>query len=314
MPGSPFSHADDTMRSNTSRAGRAPARSPDRGLTRSMSFPVRTASMKDSVSPTEMLKLFSFRLSFLQEMKSRMSGWCTDRTPMLAPRRIPPCLIVSVAASNTVMNEMGPLEIPLVEHTSSLRGRIREKENPVPPPLLWISAVFLMASKMLSMESPTGSTKQAESWPSLRPAFMRVGEFGSISMRVISGKKRSCQAFTASSPPSFRSASATERATRRNMSTGLSRGLPWRSFLRYLRSSTRSAFSPRGATASSPRGPWTASAAASPPSNDSPAPGPAALSSGFSERTVPISLPSSRCQIADYVILCTLLIRIQDMV
>jgi hypothetical protein len=47
-------------------------------------------------------------------------------------------------------------------------------------------AVFLMASKMDSMESPTGSTKQAESWPSSRPAFMRVGLLGRNSRLVMS--------------------------------------------------------------------------------------------------------------------------------
>src|SRR5665648_715872 len=37
-----------------------------------------------------------------------------------------------------------------------------------------------------SMESPTGSTKQAESWPSSRPAFMRVGLLGRNSRLVMS--------------------------------------------------------------------------------------------------------------------------------
>ena len=56
----------------------------------------------------------------------------------------------------------------------------------VRPPLLWMRAVFLMASKMDSMESPTGSTKQAESWPSSRPAFMRVGLLGRNSRLAMS--------------------------------------------------------------------------------------------------------------------------------
>jgi hypothetical protein len=34
------------------------------------------------------------------------------------------------------MKEMGPLEMPLVEWTASFFGRMREKEKPVPPPLL----------------------------------------------------------------------------------------------------------------------------------------------------------------------------------
>ena len=105
---------------------------------------------------------------------------------MLAPRRVPPCLMVSVAASNTLMNDSGPEETPLVDMTTSLWGRTRENEKPVPPPLLWMSAVFLMASKIDSMESPTGRTKHAESWPSSRPAFMRVGLLGTNSSLVMS--------------------------------------------------------------------------------------------------------------------------------
>ena len=38
----------------------------------------------------------------------------------------------------------------------------------------------------LDSASSTGSTKQAESWPSGRPAFMSVGEFGSKRRCVIS--------------------------------------------------------------------------------------------------------------------------------
>ena len=80
--------------------------------------------------------------------------------PMFAPRRVPPCLIASVAALKTSMKEIGPLETPLVDCTTSFFGRRRENENPVPPPLLWISAVCLIVSKMLSIESSIGSTKQ----------------------------------------------------------------------------------------------------------------------------------------------------------
>ncbi len=104
---------------------------------------------------------------------------------MLAPRLVPPCLIVSVAMSKTRMKESGPLEMPVVDMTTSLAGRSREKEKPVPPPDLWIRAVNLTASKISSMESPTGRTKQAESWPSSRPAFIRVGELGRNSKPAI---------------------------------------------------------------------------------------------------------------------------------
>ena len=64
-------------------------------------------------------------------------------------------------------------------------GRSREKENPVPPPDLWMSAACLIASKISSIESPTGSTKHAESCPNGRPAFISVGELGRNSNSVI---------------------------------------------------------------------------------------------------------------------------------
>ena len=41
----------------------------------------------------------------------------------------------------------------------------------------------------LESASSTGRTKQAESWPSGRPAFIRVGEFGTKSRLAISPKK-----------------------------------------------------------------------------------------------------------------------------
>ena len=97
---------------------------------------------------------------------------------MVAPRRVPPCLTASVAALNTFMKLMGPLATPPVDLTVAPAGRSRENEKPVPPPLLWMSAAFLTASKISSIESPTGSTKQALSWPRGLPAFMSVGELG----------------------------------------------------------------------------------------------------------------------------------------
>jgi len=97
---------------------------------------------------------------------------------MLAPRRVPPCLTCSVAVLKMRMNETGPEATPPVEPTRLFFGRSREKEKPVPPPDLWISAAYFTASKISSMESPTGSTKQAASCPSGVPAFMSVGEFG----------------------------------------------------------------------------------------------------------------------------------------
>ena len=97
---------------------------------------------------------------------------------MFAPRRVPPCLTASVAALNTFMKLIGPDATPPVERTVAPDARRRENENPVPPPLLWMSAAFFTASKISGMESATGNTKHAESCPSGLPAFMSVGEFG----------------------------------------------------------------------------------------------------------------------------------------
>ena len=89
--------------------------------------------MKASVTATEMLKLV-MPPSSLQSMNSRMSGWSTRSTPMLAPRRVPPCFTASVAALKTRRNETGPEARPPVERTMSFRGRSRENAKPVPPP------------------------------------------------------------------------------------------------------------------------------------------------------------------------------------
>ena len=97
---------------------------------------------------------------------------------MLAPRRVPPCFICSVAQLKMRRNESGPEATPPVEPTTESLARSREKEKPVPPPDLWIMAACLTASKMSSMESPTGRTKQAASWPRPVPAFISVGELG----------------------------------------------------------------------------------------------------------------------------------------
>jgi hypothetical protein len=79
------------------------------------------------------------------------------------------------------MNDTGPDATPFVEPTMSSFPRSLENENPVPPPDLCISAVYFSALKIPSTLSSTGSTKHAESWPSLAPAFIMVGELGTYS-------------------------------------------------------------------------------------------------------------------------------------
>ncbi len=108
---------------------------------RSYDASVRSASMNLFVMPTLMLKLVICDRSSLQVMKSITSGWSTRRMPMLAPRRVPPCFTASVDASYSFMKEMGPLATPVVERTIAPLPRRREKLNPVPPPLWWMSAM-----------------------------------------------------------------------------------------------------------------------------------------------------------------------------
>ena len=127
---------------------------------------------------TERLKFATSPSSRFMVMNARMSGCQTFRIPMFAPRRRPPCLITSVAALKTRMNEIGPEATPSVDCTGEPSGRICEKLYPVPPPVLWMIAPYFMLSKIPSIESGTGRVKQAESWPISVPAFISVGEFG----------------------------------------------------------------------------------------------------------------------------------------
>ncbi len=157
MPGSPVRHAARTTREKTSRARSRPVTCPVRGLIRSYSPSAARASMKASVAATEMLKLV-MPPSSLHSMNSSTSGWSTRRMPMLAPRRVPPCLTASVAALNTRRKETGPEARPPVECTTSSFGRRRENAKPVPPPDCWMMAAAFTDSKISSIESPTGRT------------------------------------------------------------------------------------------------------------------------------------------------------------
>ena len=140
--------------------------------------PECAASISSSVSATERLKFSSEPGSDLAATNSSMSGCEQSSTAMLAPRRRPPCLTTSVAASKMRMKETGPLATPRVVRTRSPLRRRREKENPVPPPAWWIRAISCSAVKIESSESSIGRTKQPESRPISVPAFISVGEFG----------------------------------------------------------------------------------------------------------------------------------------
>jgi hypothetical protein len=128
----------------------------------------------------------------------------------------------SVAQSKTRMNDTGPDASPPVEPTTSARGRRRENENPVPPPVRCTSAIERSPPKIPSIVSSTGITKQALSCPSGVPAFISVGEFGRKSSEASRRWKASCQRSASCAEPTSSSACATARATRWNSSAGVS--------------------------------------------------------------------------------------------
>ncbi len=219
-PGSPEAWAWRAISSHRAPASTSRTTWPVRGFLSGQPPPALTAAKKSRSTMTERLKLASRPGRSLARMNTSMSGWLTASRPMLAPRRVPPCLMASVAVSNTCMKLTGPELTPPVEATTSPAGRSWEKEKPVPPPDLWIRAVLFTASKMLSSESSTGSTKQAANWPRGRPAFMRVGELGRNRPSAMRPKKRG--AHSPALPPYTSSAWATARATRSSIWRGLS--------------------------------------------------------------------------------------------
>src|SRR4029450_6354256 len=96
-----------------------------------------------------------------------------------------------------------------------------------------------MPSRPLERVSATGRTKQAESCPKGRPAFIRVGELGMNIRLAIRPKNASATASTAPvDAPYLRSGSATVRATRQNRSAASSTGWPASSLIRLAFSST----------------------------------------------------------------------------
>jgi len=134
------------------------------------------------------------------------------------------------------MKETGPEATPPVEPTTSFLGRSREKENPVPPPLWWMRAIFLRASNIPGRESSTGRTKQADSCPKGSPAFINVGELGKNSRPAIISRNR--RRYCSASPPYLFSARATCPATRSSICSGASAILPNSSRRRYRFSKT----------------------------------------------------------------------------
>ena len=70
------------------------------------------------------------------------------------------CIAVATPSSMSQLKESRFDVLSFVAAGEELPVKL-EKEKPVPPPLLCMRAAFLRVSKMLSMESSIGRTKQA---------------------------------------------------------------------------------------------------------------------------------------------------------
>src|ERR1700741_5209568 len=113
----------------------------------------------------------------LHQMNSRMSGWSTSSTTILAARRVlPPDLIVPAHASAPRMKETGPDAVPPLA-SGSIEPRMFERlmPDPEPPRKIWPSLVF--QARIDSMLSSTERMKQAEHCGlSSKPTLKQTGE------------------------------------------------------------------------------------------------------------------------------------------
>ena len=118
----------------------------------------------------------------LHQMNSRMSGWSTSSTTILAARRVlPPDLIVPAHASAPRMKETGPDAVPPLA-SGSIEPRMFERlmPEPEPPRKIWPSLVF--QPRIDSMLSSTERMKQAEHCGlSSKPTLNQTGELNAAS-------------------------------------------------------------------------------------------------------------------------------------
>src|SRR6188472_340535 len=187
-PGSAQRHAASEISRISSRAFTgSPTGSPVVRAIRCQSSSFSTACMNSSVTRSELLAFwywidwkpspsidmsnpasrsaaaFSSSLA-LHQMKSRMSGWSTSSTTILAARRVlPPDLIVPAHESAPRMNETGPLAVPPLL-SGSIEPRIFERLIPEPEPPRKIRPSFVFQSRIDSIESSTERMKQADIW------------------------------------------------------------------------------------------------------------------------------------------------------
>ncbi len=199
-PGSAQRQAASAIWFISSRASRVLTASPVVRAVRLQSSPASTASMKSSVTRTELLAFwywievkpspsidmskpasrraaaFSSSLA-LHQTKCSMSGWSTSSTTIFAARRVlPPDLIVPAQESAPRMKLTGPLAVPPF-CSCSIEPRMLERLIPEPEPPRKILPSLVFHSRIDSMLSSTLRMKQAEHCGrSSKPTLNQTGE------------------------------------------------------------------------------------------------------------------------------------------
>src|ERR1700744_3998658 len=118
----------------------------------------------------------------LHQMKSRMSGWSTSSTIILAARRVlPPDLIVPAHASAPRMKLTGPDAVPPLV-SGSIEPRILDRLMPEPEPPRKIMPSLVFQDRIESMLSSTDKMKHAEHCGlSSNPTLNQTGELNAAS-------------------------------------------------------------------------------------------------------------------------------------
>src|SRR5687767_7845488 len=113
----------------------------------------------------------------LHQMNSRMSGWSTSSTTILAARRVlPPDLIVPAQASAPRMKETGPEAVPPFDK-GSMEPRMFDRLMPDPEPPRKIKPSLVFQARMDSIESSTERMKHAlHCGLSSKPTLNHTGE------------------------------------------------------------------------------------------------------------------------------------------
>src|SRR6202035_643641 len=185
-PGSAQRQAASAISFISSRAGiGSPIGSPVVRAIRCQSSSFSTARMNSSVRRTELLAFWywiewnpspSIDMSnpasrsaaalssslALHQMNSRMSGWSTSSTTILAARRVPPPDLIDPAqASAPRMNDTGPEAVP-PRLSASIEPRIFDRLIPDPEPPRKMIPSLVFHSRIDSMLSSTLRMKHAE--------------------------------------------------------------------------------------------------------------------------------------------------------